>query len=94
MRRELRPDGGNNKGRRSGTETDIVAQQSVQLREVLFEFRRVGKFLKVTAIDPESNIEVPMIGNPSYGQEMLNRIATRKLAYVIAKRRRAAENAG
>ena len=71
-----------------------MAQQGVQLREVLFEFRRVGKFLKVTAIDPDTNIEVSMVGNPRYGQEMLKRIATRKLVYVIAKRRRAAESLG
>ena len=71
-----------------------MAQQGVQLRDVLFEFRRVGKFLKVTAIDPESNIEVSMVGSPRYGQEMLKRIATRKLVYVIAKRRRAAESLG
>ena len=71
--------------------TEIVAHKGVQLREVLFEFRRVGRFLKVTAIDPDSNTEVSMVGSPRYGQEMLKRIATRKLVYVIAKRRRAAE---
>jgi hypothetical protein len=69
-----------------------VAQKGVQLREVLFEFRRIGKFLKVTAIDPDTNIEVSMVGNPRYSQEMLKRVATRKLVYVIAKRLRAARN--
>lgn len=69
-----------------------MAQQGVQLWEVLFEFRRIGKFLKVTAIDPDTNIEVSMVGNPRYSQEMLKRVATRKLVYVIAKRLRAARN--
>ncbi|MDP6573455.1 MAG: hypothetical protein QGI06_08100 [Rhodospirillales bacterium] len=69
-----------------------MAQKGVQLREVLFEFRRIGKFLKVTAIDPDTNIEVSMVGNPRYSQEMLKRVATRKLVYVIAKRLRAARN--
>ena len=68
----------------------IVAHRGVQLREVLFEFRRVGRFLKVTAIDPYTNTEVSMVGNPRYSKAMLQRVATRKLAYVIAKRRRAA----
>ena len=72
--------------------TEIVAHKGVQLRVVLFEFRRIGRFVKVTAIDPDSNTEVSMVGSPRYGQEMLKRIATRKLVYVIAKRRRAAEN--
>lgn len=72
----------------------FVAHRDVQLREVLFEFRRVGKFLKVTAIDPYTNTEVSMVGNPRYSKELLQRVATRKLAYVIAKRRRAAEDSG
>ena len=67
-----------------------MVQKGVQLREVLFEFRRVGRFLKVTAIDPDTNTEISMVGNPRYSKEMLKRIATRKLVYVIAKRRRAA----
>ena len=71
-----------------------MAQKGVQLREVLFEFRRVGRFLKVTAIDPDTNTEVSMVGNPRYSQQMLKRNATRKLVYVIAKRRRAARNSG
>ena len=70
-----------------------MVQKGVQLREVLFEFRRVGRFLKVTAIDPDTNTEISMVGNPRYSEEMLKRIATRKLVYVIAKRRRAAEDA-
>ena len=69
-----------------------MAQKGVQLREVLFEFRRIGKFLKVTAIVPDTNIDVSMVGNPRYSQEMLKRVATRKLVYVIAKRLRAARN--
>jgi len=88
------PVAGDGERRISRTGTDIVVQQGVQLREVLFEFRRVGKFVKVTAIDPQSNIEISMVGNPRYSQEMLKRIATRKLIYVINKRRRTAESAG
>ncbi len=80
-------------GRRaSRTGIEIAVQRGVQLWEVLFEFRRIGKFLKVTAIDPDTNIEVSMVGNPRYSQEMLKRTATRKLLYVIAKRLRAARN--
>jgi hypothetical protein len=62
--------------------------EDVHLREVLFEFRRVGKALRITAIDPQSGTEVIMVGAPGYGQEALKRLAARKLAYVIAKNRR------
>ena len=62
----------------------------VHLREVLFEFTRVGKSLRVAAIDPVPGTEVIMVGAPGYGHEMLKRIAARKLAYVIEKNRKAA----
>ena len=60
--------------------------EDVHLPEVLFEFRQIGKALRITAIDPQSGIEAVMVGNPRYGQEALKRLAARKLKYVIAKR--------
>ncbi len=62
--------------------------KDVHLPEVLFEFRSVGRFVRVAAIDPITGIEVTMVGDVTYGEEMLKRIATRKLKYVIAKRQR------
>lgn len=58
---------------------------NVNLREVLFEFHQVGRHLRVNAIDPISGTEVSMIGDPSAGKEMLKRLATRKLIYVLEK---------
>jgi hypothetical protein len=55
--------------------------------EVLFEMRRVGNSVRVNAIDPATNIEVTIIGDPRFGEEALKRTAMRKLSYVIAKRR-------
>ncbi len=57
--------------------------------EVLIEIRRVGKAIRVNAIDPETAIEVSLVGDPKAGKEALKRAAVRKLAYVLAKRRRA-----
>lgn len=54
-------------------------------REVLFEFRRVGAFIKVSAIDAETGIEVSIVGNPAAGEVMLKRTALRKLEYVLSK---------
>ena len=66
----------------------VTEEDYVYLPEVLFEFHRRGKFVKVSAIDPRTNTEVSMVGSPRYGQVLLKRLALRKLAYVIAKRKR------
>jgi len=58
----------------------------IGLREVLFEFRKVGKYIRVSAIDPDSGTEVIMIGDPKQGQEVMKRLATRKLVYVMNKK--------
>ena len=57
----------------------------VQLREVLFEFRRVGNYIKVSAVDPVTYTEVSIVGAPSAGQAALQRVATNKLRYVLEK---------
>jgi hypothetical protein len=59
------------------------------LNEVLFEFHRVGNIVRVVAVDPVTNTEITMIGAPGCGEEALKRLAVRKLAYVIAKKRSA-----
>ena len=56
-------------------------------REILFEFHSVGRNLRIVAIDPDSGVEVTMVGAPGYGKESLKRMAARKLAYVIAKKK-------
>ena len=56
------------------------------LREVLFEFRRVGASLRVCAIDPDTGTEVIMIGDPKQSVGVLKRFATRKLIYVMRKK--------
>lgn len=54
--------------------------------EVLFEFHRRGNYVRVSAIDPISNIEVTIVGDANQSELMLKRIAFRKLLYVIRKR--------
>ncbi len=63
-----------------------MTSRDVYLPEVLFEFQRVGKALRVVAIDPLTNTEVTMVGDPKCGRETLKRLAARKLVYVLAKR--------
>jgi len=64
----------------------VAAPKDVYLPEVLFQLQRVGKSVRVVAIDPITGIEVTMIAPPSGEMEGVKRIAARKLAYVIAKR--------
>lgn len=57
------------------------------LGEVLFEFTRVGAYVKVCALHPATLTEVTIVGSPSVGPHTLKRTAARKLAYVLNKRR-------
>jgi Domain of unknown function (DUF6898) len=54
-------------------------------REVLFEFRRVGAVVKVTAVDAATGTEVSLVGDPAAGEAALKRLAKQKLDYVMAK---------
>ena len=64
----------------------MTQQDRIVLQQVLFEFARMGKVVKVTAIDPKSGIEVSMVGDPHAGPETLKLLAKRKLEYVMTKR--------
>ena len=59
--------------------------EEVRLGRVYFEFHQVGDYVRVAAIDPITNTEVHIVGDPSAGDAALKRIAIRKLRYVIAK---------
>jgi hypothetical protein len=72
-------------GRTNG-QAAMAEQRQVRLKQVLFEFVRVGQVVKVNAIDPETGIEVSMVGDAKASSNTLKRLATRKLEYVIAKR--------
>jgi Domain of unknown function (DUF6898) len=65
-----------------------MAQESC--KEVIFEFHRVGNSVKVTAVDPETQIEVSIVGPARAGEAELRRVALDKLAYVLRKRGSAA----
>ena len=58
--------------------------------DVFLEFQRIGLFVKVTAIDPASLVEVSIVGPPSAGEDVLGRTAMKKLAHVLGKKARPA----
>lgn len=53
---------------------------------VIIEFVRVGAYVKVSAVDPVSLVEVSIVGNPASGETVLKRTVIRKLKYVLAKK--------
>ncbi len=56
-----------------------------QLREVLFEFRPQGRFVKVMAIDPVTKTEISIVGDATATPDTLKRIAINKLKYVLSR---------
>ncbi len=55
--------------------------------EVIIEFHRIGNAVRVTGVNPESVVEVSIVGPSGPGEEILKRRANRKLEYVLNKRR-------
>jgi len=54
--------------------------------EVLFEFKKIGNSVKVSAFHCDSLTEVSVIGPASAGEAQLKQLALRKLQYVLAKK--------
>ncbi|MBX9634556.1 MAG: hypothetical protein K2X44_06210 [Magnetospirillum sp.] len=54
-------------------------------REVLFEFRQIGAYVKVSAIDCLTGLEVSIVGDAKAGEVRLKQTALKKLEYVMAK---------
>jgi hypothetical protein len=52
----------------------------------IIEFHRIGNSVKVSAMDPETLIEVSIVGPHNIGDTELKRQAVKKLEYVMAKR--------
>jgi len=63
-----------------------MARQSK--REILIEFHQIGNSVKVTAVDVETMVEVSIVGAANASQEMLKRLAVRKLDYVLEKQKK------
>ncbi|GAA4252207.1 hypothetical protein GCM10022293_26220 [Azospirillum formosense] len=52
---------------------------------MLFEFQRVGSYLKVMAIDPVTATEVSVVGPATGSLELLKRTAISKLQFVLKR---------
>ncbi len=54
---------------------------------VILEFRQVGAYVKVSAMDPVTLTEVSLVGDPAVGEYALKRTAIRKLNYVLGRQK-------
>ena len=69
-----------------------MERRTVGGREVLLEFHRMGQYIKVSAIDPVTNVETSIVGSPRVSEQELTRLAVRKLDFVLRKRRGSEED--
>ena len=55
------------------------------MSEILFEYIRQGNFVKVTAIEPNTQIEASVVVPAALNQEQMKIQALRRLRYVLEK---------
>lgn len=57
------------------------------LEEVIVELQQHGAYVKATAIDPATGVEVSIVGASSSPQSVLQQAAANKLRYVLENRK-------
>lgn len=65
----------------------MSGNQKVLPQGALIEFIVQGKYVKVSAVDPVTFVEVSIVGDPNVGEQMLTQQAVRKLERMVFKRR-------
>ena len=55
-------------------------------REILYEFHRVGNFVKVSAIDAETGVEASIQGPATASETLLRINAARRLEFVMRRK--------
>ena len=61
--------------------------------EVLIEFIQQGGYIKVSAVEAKTGLEVSIVGDPKQSQRALEAAAVRKLQYVRRQRQKRREKA-
>ena len=62
-----------------------MGENQFYLEEVLFEFVITGNFVKVMAVDPLTGTEISIVGDRRTSKSTLEKIATRKLIWVLKR---------
>ena len=61
---------------------------SINDPRIIIEFIQVGAYVKVSAVDPVSLVEVSIVGDPSASRNTLEQNAIKKLKFVLAKKQK------
>ena len=61
---------------------------SINDSRIIIEFIQVGAYVKVSAVDPVSLVEVSIVGDPSASRNNLEQNAIKKLKFVLAKKQK------
>lgn len=61
-------------------------KESLPGREVIFEFFPVGQYVRVSAMDTRTLVEISIQGPASAPEEVLKRNALKRLEYVLRKK--------
>ncbi len=62
--------------------------------DIIIEFYRVGAFVKVSAVDTATFVEVSIVGDPACSEATLKRVVLQKLEYVLERRGKGAPAPG
>ena len=54
--------------------------------EYIVEFKPQGRYVRVTAIDPKTGLEVVIVGDARESQQVLTRNAVNKLEFMLKKK--------
>lgn len=65
-----------------------------QGNEIYIEFKQIGQYIKVTAIDSVTGMEASIVGDAKASQGELKRLAAQKLRYVLEKQKAASIQGG
>jgi len=63
-----------------------MSRELLSGREVIIEFHPVGMYVKVSAMDVASLIEISIQGPATASEDMLKRNAIKRLEYVLKKK--------
>ena len=61
---------------------------SINDSRIIIEFIQVGAYVKVSAVDPVSLVEVSIVGDPSASRNTLEQNAIKKLKFILAKKQK------
>ncbi len=61
---------------------------SINDSQIIIEFIQVGAYVKVSAVDPVSLVEVSIVGDPSASRNTLEQNAIKKLKFVLSKKQK------